>query len=280
MVLVVKWLCRPLPAREPSKGLESRWQKEPRSKRLTKRSTDWPPSKRRKPRSRLPRSNDEPRPQPERKDKDKGRAKRLRRDELKSTPRSSRRPPVLLSSKRPRTIRPEQKRRATLLKRSDEVRKLNKILTVNLDQNNTEKRKTKELARKTLLNQHQLWSTELKHQPPKLRKLLPRLSQSRSRKLLRLHKEATNLNHQPRVRRKANHEERERRSQLRPTRLSPKLQKPKRSKPQQLLQLPNLLNQQQNHTNQLIQKRRRPNTLLKPSTRSQKSQSIKPPARK
>lgn len=277
---MVKWLCRPPPAREPSKGSESRWQKEPKSKRPTKRSSDLPPSKRRKPKSRLPRSNDELRPQPERKDKDKGRAKRLRRDELKPTPRSLRRPPVLLSSKRPRTIRPEQKKKANLLKRSDEARKLNKTLTVKQDQNNTEKRKTKEPARKTLLNQHQLWSTELKHQPPKLRKLLPRLSQLRNRKLLRLHKEVTNLNHQPRVRRKANHEERERRSQLRPTRLSLKLQKSKRSKPQQLLPLPNLLNQQQNHTNQLIQKRKRSNTLLKPSTRSQKSQSIKPPAKK
>jgi len=76
MVSVVKWLYRPPPAREPSKGSESRWQKEPKSKRLTKRSSDMPPSKRRKPKSKLPRSNDELRPQPERKDKDKGRVKR------------------------------------------------------------------------------------------------------------------------------------------------------------------------------------------------------------
>jgi len=63
---------------------------------------------------------------------------------------------VLLSSKRPRTIRPEQKKKTSLLKRSDEVRKLNKMATVEQDQNNTEKRKTREPARKTLLKQHQL----------------------------------------------------------------------------------------------------------------------------
>ena len=109
---------------------------------------------------------------------------------------------------------------------------------------------------------------------------MPRLSQLRNRKLLRLHKEATKLNRQPWARRKANHEERERKSQLRPTRLRQKLQKSKKSKPQKLLPQPNLLNQQQNHTNQLSQKRKKSNTLLKPSTRSQKSQSIKPPAKK
>jgi len=289
MALVVKWLFRPPPAREPSKGSESKWQKELRKKRLTKRSSDSQPSKRRKPKRRPPKSKSGLRLQREKTDKSKRRKKRLRRDEPKLKPKSLRRPPVLLSNKRPKTIRPEPKTKANFSTEFDKARKLN--LTTNrtpsakLAVESIKRRKTKKEARKTLLNQHQKWSTGLKHQPPKLRKLLQKLSKLRIRKVQRHHKVATNLIHQLRPRRKANHEEIERRSQPRPKR--PRLMicfgkpwKPRRSKLEQLLPKLCHLNQLQNLTNLLLLKRKTPNMLQKQSTKSQENQSIKTPAKK
>lgn len=100
-----------------------------------------------------------------------------------------------------------------------------------------------------------------------------------------------NLNHQPRPRRK-NHEEIERRSQPRPKHLNMRPWKPKKSTPSQLLLKLLLLNQLPNLTNLLQLKtrfRKTPNIMLlklsiklniKLSTKRQKSQSIKTPAKK
>jgi hypothetical protein len=277
MVLEVKWLFRLLAAREPKQDSESKWQKELKSKRLTKKSSDLLPSKRRKPKRKPSKSKSELKPQREKRNKDKGRERGLRRNELKPKPKTLRRPLVLLSRTRPKTIRSEQKKPANSRTQFDKVRKPHRRPRTKLE--SRERRKARKVVRKTHPNQQQPWSTGLKHQLPKLRSLLQKLNKLKSRKLLRHHKVATNLNHQPRPRRKS-HEEIERRSQPRPKNLKLRPSKPKKSTlPQPLLQLC-LLNQLQNPTNLLLLKRKTPNMLLRSSTKSQKSQSTKTPAKK
>lgn len=170
MVLVVKWLFKLLVAREPKQDSESKWQKELKSRRLTKKSSDLLPSKRRRPRRKPPKSKSELKPQREKRNKDKRRKRRLRRNELKPKPKSLIRPPVLLSLKRPKTISSEQKKRARCRTQFDKVRKPNQRPITKLE--NRERRKAKKVVRKTHPNQQQPWSTGLKHQLPKLRSLL------------------------------------------------------------------------------------------------------------
>lgn len=273
MVLAVKWPLRPPAAREPRQELESKWQKELKSKRLTMKSSDLLPSRGRKPKRRPLKSKSELRLQREKTERSNWTARRLKRDEQKPKPKSLRRPLVLLCNKRPKMIRPEHKKKAKLWREFDKVRKPNRRLRTKLE--NIERRKTKKEQRKILLNERQRWCTGLKHQPPKPRKLLQKLSKLRNRKLLRHHKVATNLNHQLRPRRKVtlNHEEIER-SQPRPKNLKLKPQNPKKSTLSQLPPKLCLLNQLQNLTNLLLLKTKTPNMLLKLSTKSQKSKRI------
>lgn len=177
-VLEVKWLFRLLAAREPKQDSESKWQKELKSKRLMKKSSDLLPSKRRKPKRRPLKSKSELKLPREKRDKDKRRKRRLIRNELKPKPKSLIRPLVLLSHRRPKTIRPEQKKKAKFWTKFDKVRKLNHILNrrPRTKLENRERRKAKKVARKTHPNQQQLWSTGPKHQLQKLRSLLQKLN--------------------------------------------------------------------------------------------------------
>ena len=271
MVLAVKWLSQPPAAREPNKEPENKWQKELKSKKLTKRSSDSPPSKRRKPKRGLLKSNSELTLQREKKDKESRRERRVTRDEPRLKLRSLIRRLVLLYNKRPKTIRPEQKKTAKSSTKFDKVRKLTRRPRTKLE--NIERRKTKKEERKIHLIR---WFTGLKYQLPNLKKLSLKLSKLKTRKSLRHHKVATNLTHQLRPRRTPNHEETtRRRSQPRPKKLRPKPSNPKKSI---LSQLPPKLchpNQLQNPTNLLLLKRKTPNLLKKWSTKRRRSQSIK-----
>mgnify|MGYP006907045016 CR=1 FL=1 len=110
-VLVVKWLFRPPVARELKQGSENKWQKEQKSKRLTKRSSDSLPSKRRKPKRELLKSKSELKPPRERKAEDYGTKRRLRRNELKQNKKNLIRPLVLLFNKRIKKIRSKLKKK-------------------------------------------------------------------------------------------------------------------------------------------------------------------------
>lgn len=275
MVSVVKWPLQPPVAREPRQEQESKWQRELKSKRLTKRSLDLLPSRRRKPKRGPLTSKSELRLPREKRRRRNRIERRLKRDKLQPKNKSLRRPLVLLCKQKPERIKPEHKTREKSSMKFVKARKLKRRLLAKLQR--IERRKAKKEQRKRLLSEHKRWSTGQKHQPPRLRKLLPKLSQLRSRKLLKHHK-ATNLNLQPRPRRKLSHEEKEK-SQLRPKNLKLK-PPPKKSNQSQLPPKLYLLNQWQNLTNLLQLKRKKPNMLLKLNTKNQKSKRITTPAKK